>query len=272
MGYIFHPPGQENGPRFLYVDGKAAHLLKTNDHFALYNTGGKPEIDSTYLPQMGMHDVQVVSISDELNPLVVLGEYDEGQLFFPSFLPQANGIVLYRLEDAYLPVGIYEKRSGSFSPLSKLEHFADLVNYRMESFPKEDFGNQEYFVLENDTMQVVFSNLGGAIAEINLPFKSENDSESIVLPIGFDRTIDKSYPSNGMFPNHSYHAVDPSGQTIIKKSCSRWLLPPYFEEELKKTVDIPLILSPHSTTHLIQFLKTQKPLRHFISSSVLMIK
>ena len=200
----------------LYINGKAARLVKTDDHFALYSTGEKPEIDSTYLPQMGMHDVQVVSISDDLTPLVVLGEYDEGQLFFPAYLPQANGIVLYHLEGTYLPVGTYEKRSGSFSPLSKLEHFADLVNYRMETFPEEDLGKQEYFVLENDTMQIVFSNLGGAIAEINLPFKSENDSESIVLPIGFDRTIDKSYPSNGMFPNHSYHVVDSSGQTIVK--------------------------------------------------------
>jgi len=200
----------------IYVKGKAARLVETDDHFALYSTGGKPAIDSTYLPQMGMHDVQVVSISDDLSPLIVLGEYDEGQLFFPSYLPQKNGVVLYNAEGTYLPVGIYEKRSGTFSPLSKLGHFAELVNYRTETFPEAALGEQEYFVLQNDTMQVVFSNLGGAIAEINLPFESENNSESIVLPIGFDRIIDKSYPSNGMFPNHSYHVVNPSGQTIIK--------------------------------------------------------
>ncbi|MCB1110963.1 MAG: hypothetical protein KDK64_08270, partial [Chlamydiia bacterium] len=200
----------------IYVDGKAAQLIQTDDHFALYSESGQPEITSTYLPQLGVHDVQIVSITDNQHPVVTLGEYDDGQLFFPASIPHANGIALYKLEGTYLPVGVYEKTSGTYFPLSKLTHFTSLINYRVETVPQETLNQQEYFVLENETMQVVFSNLGGAIAEINLPFKSKEDHESVVLPVNFDRIIDKKYSSNGRFPNHPYHTVNQSGETVLK--------------------------------------------------------
>lgn len=200
----------------LYINGRKASLVQTESHFALYSTTGQGEIDSTYLPQIGMHDIQVVSITEDKSLLVVLGEYDEGQLFFPATLPQTNGIALYKVEGRYLPVGVYEKSSGNFSLIGNLSHFAALINYQVETVPYEGLSDQEYYVLENETMQVVFSNLGGAISEINLPFKSKEDSESIVLPVNFDRTIDKKYQSNGMFPSHPYSAIGDKGQTVKK--------------------------------------------------------
>jgi YidC/Oxa1 family membrane protein insertase len=63
---------------------------------------------------------------------------------------------------------------------------------------------ENLYVLENDRMQVVFSNIGGAISEINLPFKSEKNPNSLVLPIGFDREMQKDYPFNDHFPLKSF--------------------------------------------------------------------
>lgn len=61
------------------------------------------------------------------------------------------------------------------------------------------------YVLENDVQQVVFSTDGGAISEINLPFKSDKNTKSLVLPIGFDRTMDKEYPYNDLFPSKPFY-------------------------------------------------------------------
>lgn len=59
--------------------------------------------------------------------------------------------------------------------------------------------SQKFYVLQNDTLQLVFSNIGGAISEINLPFQNANKS-SVVLPIAFDRMIAVQAPFIDKFP------------------------------------------------------------------------
>ncbi|MBM3199126.1 MAG: membrane protein insertase YidC [Chlamydiae bacterium] len=69
------------------------------------------------------------------------------------------------------------------------------------SLPVETSG--AFYVLENEYQQVVFSSLGGAIAEINLPFCSDKNSKSLILPIDFDSTMETEYSSNDYFPSTS---------------------------------------------------------------------
>ena len=207
---------QSNWPETLTVDGKNVALIQTDDHFALYSASSHPGISSMYIPQVGTHDLQVVTFIGSDEAEVVLAEFDDGQLFFPAFLPQKDAIVLYQFEGTYFPVGVYKSNNQSFMPLSKLTHFNALTEYRIEAVPQKAMDSQDFYVLENETMQVVFSNLGGAIAEINLPFKSKSDSKSVVLPIDFDRIIDKKYTNNALFPLNSYHAIDKeTGKSLL---------------------------------------------------------
>jgi len=59
---------------------------------------------------------------------------------------------------------------------------------------------QEYYVLENNYLQLVFSSVGGALTEINLPFKSKAHPDSAVLPIEVDREVVEKSPENALFP------------------------------------------------------------------------
>ncbi|MBM3198011.1 MAG: membrane protein insertase YidC [Chlamydiae bacterium] len=63
---------------------------------------------------------------------------------------------------------------------------------------------EELYVLENAFTQVVVSSLGGAVAEINLPFQSQANESSLVLPIGFDKKMERNYPYNDHFPEKGY--------------------------------------------------------------------
>lgn len=73
---------------------------------------------------------------------------------------------------------------------------------------------EEFFVLQNDYQQIVFSNIGGSIAEINLPFQSKENPNSVVLPIRLDRIFSEKYTLNDHFPSFPYYINDGSG---IKK-------------------------------------------------------
>ena len=76
---------------------------------------------------------------------------------------------------------------------------------------------EQFFVLENAYTQIVFSNRGGAIAEINLPFK-QTSAQSVVLPIEIDRIINQKDPANARFPLHAYAIVEKeNGSPIIKQ-------------------------------------------------------
>ncbi len=67
---------------------------------------------------------------------------------------------------------------------------------------------EELYVLENDFQQIVFSTIGGSISEINLPFKTEQNKKSLILPIEFDRTMQEDYPFNDHFPIQGFWKFD----------------------------------------------------------------
>lgn len=73
---------------------------------------------------------------------------------------------------------------------------------------------EQYFVIQNEYQQVVFSNIGGSVAEINLPFKTKDNPKSVVLPIHLDRLFAKDYVINDRFPSFPYYINDGTG---IKK-------------------------------------------------------
>jgi YidC/Oxa1 family membrane protein insertase len=79
----------------------------------------------------------------------------------------------------------------------------------------QDMRDEKKYVIENDYQQVVVSTLGGAIAEINLPFRTEENSLSVVRPIEFDHLLAKEYPQSDYFPLGPYttsQGTFPQGQ------------------------------------------------------------
>lgn len=77
---------------------------------------------------------------------------------------------------------------------------------------------EKFYVLENSYQQLVFSNIGAALAEINLPFKNESHDKSVVRPIDFDRTMEKDYPFNDHFPAHSYYTASTGTSTLKEET------------------------------------------------------
>jgi YidC/Oxa1 family membrane protein insertase len=75
--------------------------------------------------------------------------------------------------------------------------------------PSPAHAGEEFYVLENGLQQLVFSNLGGAISEINLVLKSKEVKESVVRPIEVDRLLAKEDPTRDLFPGRP--ALTPGG-------------------------------------------------------------
>jgi YidC/Oxa1 family membrane protein insertase len=80
-----------------------------------------------------------------------------------------------------------------------------------KSSPSTSSSQDKYYVLENETAQLVFSTKGGALSEINLPLYSDTNKESIVRPIEFDKELNAQSPENQRFPLYPSYTYSNKG-------------------------------------------------------------
>ena len=85
----------------------------------------------------------------------------------------------------------------------------------LASASKTQIAEEEFYVLENKYQQIVFSSVGGAISEINLPLNSSAHPSSPVRPIEFDREMQKDYPFNDHYPAFPYYSISNGSATKI---------------------------------------------------------
>lgn len=91
-----------------------------------------------------------------------------------------------------------------------------LVEERFSPPPKTE-EKEVFYVLENSFQQLVFSTLGGALVEINLPLASKENPKSVVRPIRFDQIMEKDHPLNDRFPTNPYYIVPSEGEAPVLK-------------------------------------------------------
>lgn len=193
----------------------------------LYSAKIEPILKISSLPDFGKYSLQIVMFpKDQSKTLsVLLGHYVDGHLSipqekleqlnrelqetvssFPHTKNQLDGIALLKTQDGYLPTAIYDHHQQD---LVFLEEFTELTRFLKKSESKTITSQQKapekFYVLENEYQQLVFSNYGAALLEINLPFQAADDDQSVVKEIEFDRDIVQHHPYNALFPAHTYY-------------------------------------------------------------------
>ncbi len=117
---------------------------------------------------------------------------------------------------------------------------------------------ETFYVLENNYQQLVFSGYGGALAEINLPFTSKSNQESLVLPIQFDKSIEAQSPPNAKFPLNSYTSFE--NGSVVKKEPKVGGYMPLIRRSLKNN------LSNYYALNLVSDASAQKPVMYRMSN------
>jgi len=153
------------------------------------------------LPEKGHFDLQLVTLGKQ--PEVFLGELNDDVFDLLSGFPESNAIALYKDGSDYIPAGFYEARGKSYISLQHIPVLAGFVQ-EQKNVVTPQHSDQQYFVLENDYQQFVFTNIGGALAEINLPFHTAKNPYSVINEVDADRDIAKDSPANDFFPANAY--------------------------------------------------------------------
>lgn len=207
---------------------------------ALYRTADNALLDVPVLSDFGAYDLQIFQPSSTAPGGfdIVWAELRNGQLSIAAervaqlkeeldlagakdlFHPaRHNGLILLKSGAAWQAVAFYKAATGQvlrLNELSTLQPFVRTVKPQAQlSATSGKKGAEEFFVLETPYQQLVFSNWGAALVEINLPFGSKADPESVVKEISFDRDMVEDHPYNARFPAHPYHTAGAAGATAF---------------------------------------------------------
>lgn len=163
-----------------------------------YRKKGVGVVNIPAIPNDCPVDLQLLTVGDEIR--VVLGEQRGKTTVLPFHYLEENAIALMKEGDSFVPVGIYEAGEKRIKALGDFEKLRSVVQQSSGSSVQTQRGGEEFYVLENDYQQLVFSTRGGALAEINLPLKSKENTKSIVREIDIDREILAKSPQNAKFP------------------------------------------------------------------------
>lgn len=133
--------------------------------------------------------------------------------------PQINndGIAFVKRNGKFIPVAVFYNQSKRFRPLKDFFSVREFISQERSSTVSRQALDEEFYVLENEYQQLVFSTAGGALSEINLPLKTNKSSKSLVNPIKFDRIMERDYPENDLFPQNAYFAIKNGEKVQIAK-------------------------------------------------------
>lgn len=221
--------GSKSSPEEFHLN----YTVKGPGGLLLYHRGLPTKMAVANLPEFGKYDLYLVYFhpGDRAKAAsLTIADYVDGHFTLPLHLLNrlkeeteqtsektdlASGVILRKTGTDFLPVGIYNAAKNSPEYFEEMEGLTNLIakpaSKEVETTDQQM--DQRYFVLENDYQQLVFTNVGGALIEINLPFKSKTDEESVVRQIEIDKEIIKKYPYNARFPGHPYYTPgnDPKG-------------------------------------------------------------
>jgi YidC/Oxa1 family membrane protein insertase len=193
----------------------------------IYTLGKDEPMPSVDLPDFGQYTLQLVSPLPRPSSQrfeILVGDYTDGHFNLlqgqldklekdlqtehpmePRILH--SSIALFKTEKGYLPVAIYDAETKSLIDLEDYEGMEKFLSKpeKKADVPVEQKGEEKFYVLENAFQQLVFSNHGGALVEINLPFRDKNNQSSVVREIEFDREMIERAPYNAYFPARPYY-------------------------------------------------------------------
>ncbi|MCH9633707.1 MAG: Membrane protein insertase YidC [Chlamydiae bacterium] len=184
-----------------------------NDPILLSKNSEKGKLEASELPNTGSHTVQIIKLKPFQNSVdVTAARYVNGQLTLPSDIKLNNNAlaVAKTASGEFEPVGVFVQSENRLVGVKNFLNLKSQVNIHKYYSPIRTT-DEKFYILENENQQIVFSNYGGAVAEINLPFQDSDHSKSKVHAVELDEKLKERQSPHSLFPAHDYYTPDGTG-------------------------------------------------------------
>lgn len=168
----------------------------------IYSEIEKPTIKTVAIPT-GKAFLTLLQI-EETAPFAFPAILENGKLTLGQEQPTSSCLAIYDDMGDFFVLGIYDPAHSQLTPFSAIGSLDDMIDYVPTSAQKGPLSSQQLYVLENESIQLVFSTTGGSICEVNLPIKSESHPNSVILPVDEDKILSRQAPLSDQFPMTAY--------------------------------------------------------------------
>lgn len=203
-------------PTDVYSEGERYERIAWNKGIAIYSKDGSRL--SVAIPyELGRFDLQLVPASALQEAQVTLAEYLDGSFVALFEKPEGVSLALMKQDGTYLPAGVYDAEQGRLWLLDQVSGVADAI---VADEPEDTMPppNEALYVLENQYQQLVFSDIGAALVEVNLPFEGTD-----VKSIQIDKDIQEQSKANSHFPLQPFYTAkkgSPKGPFALQTTLS----------------------------------------------------
>jgi YidC/Oxa1 family membrane protein insertase len=178
----------EKSPEQLYHQDQVLHKLGQDRQFAIYG----PQKRIIFLPNPESKvDVQLISLTNQDLIKPIHATFHSGKIQTSEEIG-SQSLCVFENNGHFFPLGLVDN-SKKVIPLEEIDSLKGIFQ---QSSLEPQKGSEEFYTIETPYQQIVFSSIGGSIAEINLPF----EPPSVVKEIETDRIMEKQYPENNHFP------------------------------------------------------------------------
>lgn len=189
----------------ILLHGKPSHAGDP----VLYSIFSRAQFKVPFIPHEGKYNIAAVYFEGD-KAYKIEGKSFSTEKIVLDEKPSTNSFLLFEEQGNHSPYAVYDPSNDEISYLDRLSQFqaASVLTFPEAENLQNEFRNQEFYVIENEYQQLVFTNINGALAEINLPFYSPEHPNSVVREVEFDRVLQKDYSFNDHFPQSSYLTYD----------------------------------------------------------------
>lgn len=171
----------------------------------LYSQNPIAKLHVTPLVPVGTYDLQIATLNT-IEPTATLGDYSDGIFSFPGKNPPSEpALALWKHQGNFSVVGYFNADDKRFTSLSGVSALLSFLDIKEPVVLRKTDQNEKFYVIETPYQQLVFSDKGGALVEINLPFRTEENQKSVVKEINIDREIIENHPRNALFPQNGFY-------------------------------------------------------------------
>ncbi|MCH9811873.1 membrane protein insertase YidC [bacterium] len=212
----------DNLPENLFKGKEALHLIEKNaDGVMIYSDKITPTLESSTKLKEG-EDLLVITGLSGSEPSIHPATFLDGKIEFLKEAPAGNGVIVVEGPEGLSFAGLWKEESKTFVATKDLTGLEKSV---IASNSPTSSSQEKFYCLENELMQVVFSDKGGAIAEINLKLRGKDDPNSSILPVALDRKVEAQSPKNNLYPLQKATIVTSGGERAYKESVQGGYIP-----------------------------------------------
>jgi YidC/Oxa1 family membrane protein insertase len=241
FGDVYITLSEKRLPSALLYESSTVHLMEqSKGNIYLYSDKISP-ILNTSLELKEQEEFLILTDFSKDTQKIITACLADGKINFLFDSPLESGVAIKISKNNVEFAGVWNQDTNSLTTTADLKDWEKIFSANNFSGSKTE---EKYYCLENDSIQVIFSNKGAAISELNMRLRDQGNLDSPILPVSVDKQIAKQSPNNNLYPLHKTFIADSKENSSFMENKTGGYMPLFRRDILNNNGEILFKVDP----------------------------